>query len=442
MNKSLQKDLDNLVKSNILTPDLAEKIAQYYRDKETEPNSRFNIVLGILGALLVGFGMVLLVAHNWDEMSRPIQTLFAFLPLAAGQGLCLFTLRIKRRNTAWRESSAVILFFAVASCMALVSQIYHIPGALDGFLFTWLLLTAPLIYIMRSSVVSLLVISVVTWYAALVGYQNMFGGRYSGIPYLYPAILMFILPHYYQYLKVNRTSNFFHLHNWFIVISSTIVLGAFGGKSDDLFHWIFIGYFSLFSIYYLVGRSVHFRDNRLFANPFLISGVLGSLLILLFWSYEALWKELGESPPLQDKDIFRSLFFYLSVALVLLHAYLMIRWKRSENELFDPMHFSLYVFTLSVLLLSRLPEAGLIIMNAWILWVAIFFIRKGASKDHLGILNSGLLIIASLALLRFFDDGISFVWRGLFFLATGIGFFLANYLLLRKRKSLALKSQI
>jgi hypothetical protein len=54
--------------------------------------------------------------------------------------------------------------------------------------------------------------------------------------------------------------------------------------------------------------------------------------------------------------------------------------------------------------------------------------------NHLGILNFGLLIVLVLALCRFFDDRIPFVWRGFFFLATGISFFAANYFLLKKRK--------
>jgi hypothetical protein len=39
-----------------------------------------------------------------------------------------------------------------------------------------------------------------------------------------------------------------------------------------------------------------------------------------------------------------------------------------------------------------------------------------------------------LAICRFFDYQIPFVWRGIFFLATGICFFAANYFLLKKRK--------
>ncbi|MBC7826464.1 MAG: DUF2157 domain-containing protein [Chitinophagaceae bacterium] len=437
MSKPLLKDLRELVTANIITSDTADQIARYYQSKKEAPGEKFNIVLGILGALLVGFGIVLLVAHNWDVMPRSVQTIFAFLPLAAGQALCVFTLLKKRTNVAWRESSSVILFFAVASCMALISQIYHINGTLDGFILTWLLLTAALVYMMRSSLVSLLVIACATWYATLVGYQNIFSYHHTDIPYFYLVFLAFIGPHYYQYFKSNRKSNFFHLHNWFLVISTVIALGAFAGKSEDTFQWIFIGYCSLFGIYYLLGESVYFEESRLFANPFLIAGLLGTIIIFLFWSYDGIWNELRGSKENYFRDLFQSIFFYLSFLLLVLHIYLLINLSKAEKGLYNPLRLSVYVFAVAVLFFAQIPFLGLLIMNAWVLVTAMFYIRKGAIKDHLGILNFGLLIIACLTLLRFFDDSIAFVWRGLFFVATGIGFFLANYLILKKRKSIS-----
>ena len=437
MSSPLLKDLQELVSANILTRDKADQIEQYYRDKKERPDARFNIVLGLLGALLVGSGIVLLVAHNWDEMPRTLQTVFAFVPLAIGQALCLFTLLKKRDNVAWREGSAVILFFAVASCMALVSQVYHITGTLEGFILTWLLLTVPLVYIMRSSLVSLLVIACATWYAMLIGYSGIFSTTRTQFPYAYVGFLAATLPHYYQYFKSNRNSNFFHLHNWFLVFSITLALGAFADKSDDLYEWMFIGYCTLFGIYYISGQSIYFRENRFFLNPFIIAGILGLIIIFLIWSYEGIWDGLQGSTTSYFKDMFRSGFFYISSVLLLIHIYLSLKLSKGENITFDPMRVTAYVLMACVLLFARAPLIGLLIINVWILVIAIFFIRRGAVRDHLGILNFGLLIIASLALLRFFDDSIGFIWRGLFFLATGIGFFLANYLLLKKRKSVA-----
>jgi asparagine N-glycosylation enzyme membrane subunit Stt3 len=191
----------------------------------------------------------------------------------------------------------------------------------------------------------------------------------------------------------------------------------------------------LFGVFYLIGESDYFRQNRLFANPFLIAGVLGTIVIFLVWSYEGLWSELHETS-FRSGGVSRSIFFYISLFAMLVQVYLFIRWRKQLGPEYNPMGISVFVLAICVLAFPGVPFMGLIIVNAWVLIIAMFYIRKGAQKNHLGILNLGLLIIAALALLRFFDESIPFVWRGLFFVATGVGFIVANYLLLKKRKSL------
>ena len=79
MSKQIINDLKELVSENVITPDVAAGIEQYYQNKKEKPSDTFRIVLGILGSILVGSGIVLLVAHNWDQMGRTLQTFFAFL---------------------------------------------------------------------------------------------------------------------------------------------------------------------------------------------------------------------------------------------------------------------------------------------------------------------------------------------------------------------------
>ncbi len=98
------------------------------------------------------------------------------------------------------------------------------------------------------------------------------------------------------------------------------------------------------------------------------------------------------------------------------------------------MGLSFIVFGLLLLLPGNYFLAAAFIVNAWIIAVAVYYIRKGAAEDHLGVVNFGLLIMAALAICRFFDDTIPFIWRGIFFVITGAGFFIANYLILQKRK--------
>jgi uncharacterized membrane protein len=173
---------------------------------------------------LASLGIVLLIAHNWDEFSNRLKTIIAFLPLIIGQALCFYTLSKRKDSVLWKECSAVVLFFGVMACISLISQIYHINGSLSDFLLTCLLLTVPLVYIMSSSVVSLLYIAGATWYACIIGYSFSINSSHSHMPYLYLIMLLLLVPHYLQ--QYRKTGNFFHLHNWLLSVSFTITLGC------------------------------------------------------------------------------------------------------------------------------------------------------------------------------------------------------------------------
>lgn len=425
MSKQIINDLKELVSENVITPDVAAGIEQYYLNKKDKSSDTFRIVLGILGSILVGSGIVLLVAHNWDQMGRMLQTFFAFLPLATGQLLCGYTLLKQKNSVAWRESSSIILFFAVASSIALVSQIYHISGTLHGFLLTWIFLTLPLIYIMRSIVVALLTIATATWFVSLTGYSSL------GQPYWYLVIMTLIIPHYYKLLN-KENSNSLILLNWFLVASVMISLGALLDVSIDKYEWIFIGYIFLAGLLHLIGSSAMYSERRISANPFRLIGVPAMLIILLLWSYDFFWSDITIGGGFV---IFQSSYFYICLLLVAAHFLLLIRSGKMKEEPYDPMVWSPYIFLIAMVAFAGNKVAGILVMNLLLLSAAIYYIRKGAITNHLGILNFGLLIIAALALLRFFDDSIPFVFRGLLFVITGLGFFISNYMILKKRKA-------
>ncbi|MGB8192745.1 MAG: DUF2157 domain-containing protein, partial [Chitinophagaceae bacterium] len=242
MNPSILKELQQLVAENVISEEAAGRIREYYQSKAATPSNRFAIVLGILGSLLVGLGIVLVVAHNWDDMGRLPKTIFAFLPLLLGQALCTYTLIKRKDNFTWRESSALILFFGVGASIALVSQVYHLGGSLSDFLLTWLLLVVALIYVLPSYITGLLYIGGVTWYACIVGYGFDDAGR---VPWLYIPLLLFALPAYLQLLRRKNGSDLLPLYNWFLVASFACVLGGFA-RYDVSVSIILSGYISLF----------------------------------------------------------------------------------------------------------------------------------------------------------------------------------------------------
>ena len=194
---SILNDLQELESAGVISKDTSTRIESYYKNKKDPSTNKLFVVFGILGAILVGLGTILIIAHNWDELSRGLKTGAAFLPLLVGQALCSFTLLKKHQNIAWKEGSAVFLFFAVGTSIALISQIYNIPGNLSSYLLTWMLLILPLVYVMKSSTVSLLYIIGTTYFAGETGYWDY----PKDSPYIYWLLIAAIVPHYYLLLK-------------------------------------------------------------------------------------------------------------------------------------------------------------------------------------------------------------------------------------------------
>jgi len=107
--------------------------------------------------------------------------------------------------------------------------------------------------------------------------------------------------------------------------------------------------------------------------------------------------------------------------------------RKSVSEI-NSKSFAFIVFIVLFFIGLKTPVIAQLLINLVILLLAIHTIRNGAQRNHLGILNYGLLIITALILCRFFDTDFTFVVRGLLFISVGIGFFAANYYMIKKRK--------
>src|SRR5574339_135276 len=306
---NMLKDIPDLLSAGIISQETADKIHNYYASKRKNSANRIFIVFGIFGAILVGLGIILLVAHNWDDLSRTTKSFFAFLPLVLGQILCGFVLIKKNDRVIWRESASAFLFFAVGACLSLITQIYNIPGNLSSFLLTWMLLCLPLIYIMRSSITSLLYLIGVTYYACEGGYWSY----PSSESYLYWLLFLAALPHYYFLYKEKPESNFMIFHNWIVPVSLMVSLGTVAKNAEDL---MYIAYFSLFGLFCLIGSSRFFQRQKLRNNGYKILGSLSTVVLLLILSFDWFWSDL-RTREFSFNELLSSPEFFASAAISL-----------------------------------------------------------------------------------------------------------------------------
>ena len=420
------KDVQDLLDAGVITQETATKIQNYYSDKGELSQNRLFVIFGILGAILVGLGIILIIAHNWDGLPKAAKVFFAFLPLVLGQVACAYALLRSEDSVAWKEGAAAVLFFAVGASISLIAQIYNISGDLSSFLLTWMLLGLPLVYLMRSSVVSLLYLGGITFYAVVGNYSS-----YTlDASYLYWLLLLVVLPHYYRLYKETPFSNFMIFHNWAVPLSLMIALGTLSDENKPL---MYVAYFSLYGIFYILGNSSFFAKQRPKNNGYLTIGSLGTLFLLLWSSFDSFWERIR-----QDQHTLAQLVcspeFIACVILSLIAGILLYRQKRGDFFAdFRPIELVFLLFIVTFII-GQWSSAAVILVNLYLFGIGIYTIKNGAKLNHLGILNFGLLIMMALAVSKFFDSDWTFVVRGLLFLSVGIGFFVANYRMLKKRK--------
>ena len=426
MSKHLLKDLPDLVNAQVITEETAEKIKSYYASQASHSTNRLFIVFGILGALLVGMGIVLIIAHNWDILPKIVKLAIGLLPLLAGQvAVGILTIK-KSESRTWREGAGTFLFVAVAISISIVSQVYNIEGNLGNFLLVWMALTLPIIYVLRSSMASLLYISGITWYACEVSYFSYPHGH----AWWYWLLFMLILPFYYlEFLKNKIKNNFFYFHSWLLALSLTTCLGVFVDKHGEL---IMIAYMCLFSSFVIISELPRFDTGRVISNAYLVVGSLGAVICLLALSFDFYWSDLIEP---SSEHFTEGIEFAVSIVTTIVASVLLVIALRDKpiSEI-NSKSFAYIVFIVLFFIGINTPTISQLLINLVILLFAVHTIRNGAQRNHLGILNYGLLIITALILCRFFDTDFSFIVRGLLFISVGIGFFAANYYMIKKRK--------
>jgi uncharacterized membrane protein len=423
----LRKEITELLDAGIIDQVTANRINEYYDNKSGTPQSKLLIVFGIFGSLLIGLGIILILAHNWDDLSRSAKTVIAFLPLILGQAICGYTLFKKPNSTAWREASSAFLFIAIGACISLISQIYNISGSMGAFMLTWMLLALPVIYVMRSSVASLFYIAGITWFACEVGYWDR-----TGENYLYWGLLLLVLPHYYLLYKNKRESNFFTFHNWFIPLSVIISLGTIATETEEL---MFIAYMSLFGLLYLIGNTPVLREQKIRNNGYLVLGSLGTVVLLLGLSFDFFWSDLRQEE-FVTKDWIQTPEF-IAAAILTLAALILLLYQKSKQRPFElkPVE-GVFIFFIIIFLIGIKSPMAIVLINILVLMIGIMTIREGARQYNLGVLNYGLMIVTALVICRFFDTDLGFVLKGILFVGVGIGFFFANYMMIKRKKDL------
>lgn len=411
----LAKELPELVENNVISVETAKAIENYYATKKGTNNQL--LIFGALGAILTGLGIILIFASNWDEFSKPVRTGLALLPLLLSQiatGYAVF----RNKSKMWKEVSGLLLFFSVGASVALISQIYNIPGDEASFILTWAILCFPLMYILKSDGLAFLHLVFITMYAVVTGYFQ------PESPWMYLVLLAAMLPYYIAQLKQGPESYSASIFNTLVPLSLLIALGAFITGADE---FGFVIYITFLSLLYNVGLMPYFKKYTYGWNGYLNVGRVGIAFLLLSTSFRWFWKAALEQPGPPA--------YFIVICAVFFCTALYFAYKASAGRYrFDIYQLIIVIFPIIYLIGMRYDYTASVLNNLLVLALGILAIKDGSARVDFSMLNFGLFIIAGLIIARFFDTNMSFAIRGALFIAVGAGFFAANYFVGKKKK--------
>ncbi|HWY41537.1 MAG TPA: DUF2157 domain-containing protein [Chthoniobacterales bacterium] len=429
----LRGQLPELVAAGAISSENAAAIERHYGSVESRTNFGF-VILATVGAALVGAGIILLIAHNWDDLSRAARTVIAFIPLLVALALIGFVLMQRNESRPWREAVAVFDMAAVATAISLISQTYQVQGTFDSFMRVWLLLSIPIVYLLRTTFGAVVyVVGTIVW---LFDHWGILGGQQN--PNFAWLLLLLVIPYFLLRYRQDCDSRETTILATVMLLASVMALGLTADFTKaDLGCIAFAG---LLTGIYLCGMKFFPRQDERLHTVALLGGIgIGVTAIVL--SFEGTWhashtlswdKRSGS----QNLGLIIELLF--PVAAVCLAGWDLIRkqWRFSLSAAAFPIVAAIAWWIARSCDSStdtRCMFAGAAVINGYMLLLGIDILMRGIRTHSIARANFGLVLIAALAVARFFDSDLSFVTRGLGFIVVGAGFLFANIVLFKKR---------
>ena len=425
----LLSELDTLTGQEILDPDAAQRLRAHYLPLLDQGGRTREVVLAVLGAVLVSGGVILLLAHNWEELGRPLRVVLSFAPLVTAQALTFFALARRSASPAWREATATALSLALMSSIALISQTYQIPGDFGDLLLTCSVLTLPVIYLLDAAVpAALFLVGIAVW----VGQASPSSATVPA-DLGYWLLLGLALPFLASLWRREPASGRTLLVSWALAGSLPLAsFETFDGVARGLWPAAFALIMALLALEGArVARGLPWRKS-----PLELIGNLGVFGMGLALGSPALLDELGRIRP-RDIGTIGIVLWAIFALLLARVAMLSLRALRDRRPI--PVLIGLTPFLVALVHLGDVRALsgtlGLVIFNLLIAAWSIFGLARGLREGRGGLVHLGLAGFASLILFRFFESDLSLVARGLGFVVIGTAFLLVNVHLSRRLKA-------
>jgi uncharacterized membrane protein len=419
----LNAELPELVARGVLTQEAADALRRHYgpADGPATGTRWGQILLACFGALLVGGGVILILAHNWDFLYRPARAAVALGVLLTAQALALFAVIRRADSVAWTEATAGFLVAAVGAAIALVGQTYHAGGSFEDLMRGWLWLVVLIPYVTGSTLAS-----IGFWALLVVAVPSGLAMRWD------PWFLVLAgSPFVVQRARTQPDS-------WATTIltlaaaTSIFIVGSVVAVED--------GWSGLWAVYQVTLLSAIIAaaswppapDTGTWRGRTLVPAWTALVVFGAALSFDDLWRPIFASGRRIDHPNVLGVAV-VSIACATFASVMSIRLARAGRTATAACTAAGFLVVVThALRLMGIEGAGWIAFNGWLLAAGSLTLMEGIRSLRLGVTNRGLLALAALVIARFFDTDLSFLWRGVAFVTLGIACLGLNFWLMRR----------
>lgn len=141
----LKKKIDKWVENELISEAQGNSILKF---EQKYNNGIFGKTAFIIAGLLIGLGICLIVASNWDEIPTILKVLGCF----GGLGAFSYNAykNILAKNEKLTELFLILAFLMVGATIGLFGQIFNLDGGFNSFCTGWALLGTPYVLLSKS----------------------------------------------------------------------------------------------------------------------------------------------------------------------------------------------------------------------------------------------------------------------------------------------------
>lgn len=444
----LKDELSAWSRDGLLTPAQARRIADRYDldsiGRGVSP-SKLIAAISTIGALLLGAGVILLIASNWGLIPRPTKLGLVFLTILTVNAIG-YSLKYDR---SFPRLGAALLFLGsllFGGGIWLVAQIYNISSRDQNGLLYWALGILPVAWLLGMETIltlsSALLSAWTVWKASYFGYPNY--------PYLAMAAAL-VFP--FCYRKRSAGALFVSL------VGIAVWLGAgplawclrqpeiahrwWSSGDSTLFPLMVLPYFVFGLLLYALGLLHSLSPSAArFGRVFTALGSVVLFVVLYTMSFRWPASELAKLiarpiPPAFWRCLAVLCALYLgafATAFTVSRVRLRPQGRARDGEL---------LFTFILLAAGGMLSLGLdssvstgLLSNAMMLALAVALIAFGYGRQEPHAVNLGFAFFALQFFTRYCDWGWNYLPRSAFFIATGAVLLAGAFSMERQRKKI------